>query len=701
MGANYDFFTNNTGDSAVSPNKPFFTTKGESKEDLLIWLKNEVAFRESINSEFFSECRKNLQAYRGSYFKKSSARQSDANEIAPLNKFTSKYFVNHLYEMTENMVSRMTRVKPSVEVLPSNDEYADKISAKAVDLLLRHLYYINDIDLLMQKMHRQRLIFGESFTLIDWDDNAGDLHPEYVQLRDSGKLNKLGEVLGSNTPIKVGDVSLRVELPWNILLENKMDYSDVKSIIIKKLVHIEELKLKYPKLKSQLSLDSKSTNFNLDSLRVESCGDNLYEYTLYHKSDKEFPNGKKICFLHNLILSNEDLGFSHGDFPVVRLTDLEIPGRLHGMSRYSQVLILQNAHNNLSQSIIKNEFLLAAPKWMMPKGACKVEQLNNGRTVVQYQGPIAPQLVQMNPTSPATLTLRDQIMNEIGTIFGVHQVSRGEPPKGITAAVALQFLNDQETERAISDIAKHNIALVEISKKMISTAGDNYEADDGRILRVFGKNNKHMIAAFDEANLHKDYDIRIQNSSAVPQSKAARMERIIQTMQYAPDLFTPDRWAELLEFGATDKMHSLITEAINAAESEEEDILDGIDVDEPKEWEDHICHLRSHYKRMQGRAFKEDLHPQVRSIFIEHVLVTEMLASEKAAVNPLFASKLAQIEQYPMFWKMGAPPMSAEHQAAVVQGETNQGLPVTGAIPASEPETMPGQATRSIRGSTP
>ena len=134
------------------------------------------------------------------------------------------------------------------------------------------------------------------------------------------------------------------------------------------------------------------------------------------------------------------------------------------MSRYQQVLLLQNAHNNLSQSIMKNEFLMAAPKWIMPRGACKVDQLGNGRTIVQYQGAVPPQLVQMNPTSPNSFNFREKIEQEIGTIFGVHGVSRGEPPQGITAAVALQFLNEQEVQRGISDISKHNQFMVELAK---------------------------------------------------------------------------------------------------------------------------------------------------------------------------------------------------------------------------------------------
>jgi hypothetical protein len=664
----------NSKESAGS-NKPFFTVKDGNAADLLEWLQKEVAFRESLHEPVFSDFFRNLQAYKGAFHKK-PGKQTDSNEVAPVNKFTSKYFVNHLYELTENFVSRMTRVKPGLEVLPSNDEYADKLSAKAVDLLVKHLLYSNDLDGLLIKAQRQRLIFGETFAHVKWNPQLGDLSPEFIEKRDNNKDT-------SDVPVRIGDVEVKLELPWNILLDNKTDIADCQSLILKRLVHIEELKQEYPDKKKALTVQKSDKFFNVETLEKDLCGDMMWEYTFFHKQDNNFPSGRVIKFTHNVLLSDEELTSYGEGFPIIRLTDLDVPGSLHGMSRYNQVLSLQNAHNNLSQSILKNEFLLAAPKWVMPKGSCKIDQLGNGRTVLQYQGPVPPQLVQMNPTSPTTINLREMLTQEMSTIFGVHQVSRGAPPQGITAAVALQFLHEQEVERSVSDITKHNNFIVELSKKMISIAAINYKPEDGRVLRIFGKNNKHMLFYFDAANLHKDYDIRVQLSSALPQSKAARMERILQTMQYAPDMLPPEKWVELLEFGSTEKMYTLVTEAINAAESEEEDLLAGIPVDEPQPWEDHITHLQCHYKRMQARSFKEETSPEMRELFIEHVTTTEMLASFQAEKNPLFAAKLAQLPQFPMFFNAPVP-MSAEHQQAVVQGQANQGLPVSGAIPATE-----------------
>ena len=48
--------------------------------------------------------------------------------------------------MTETRVSQLCRLKPAVNVIPTNDEYEDRNSAKAVKYLMSHLFYINNID---------------------------------------------------------------------------------------------------------------------------------------------------------------------------------------------------------------------------------------------------------------------------------------------------------------------------------------------------------------------------------------------------------------------------------------------------------------------------------------------------------------------------------------------------------------------------
>jgi len=669
--------------------KPFHIINKKGDKETLEWL-NQVknALMEQARERTGLQ-RSHLAMYRG-ISENYSDRRKNYNNGKRVNK-VNKFIVNHLYDLTETKVSQMTKLKPAIEVLPSNEEWSDRASAKVVGLLIKHLWYINNIDYIVQQLHRSAKIFGEAYLFTLWNPDKGDLHPSYVEARDQGLSeiqNEDGTVTKLDKPIMTGDVEYQIEVPWRVLLQRSVSFEEVEYLFRIKVIPTEELKLDYPDKKNKINENEDLKVFDIENMDHKFIENHTAVFEFYHRHTKYLNEGKLIRFTKDVILEETDLPYSHGKLPITRLTDLDVPDTLNGISRYETIGGIQRMYNNLSTLIAKNIYLTAHAKWMMPRGAAKLEQLGNDNTIVQYQGPIAPQLVQTNPNPVEVYTFRQQLKEEMQTIYGSHGVSRGEIPKGITAASALQFLNELENDRASTDIAKHGFLIKDIAKMSISVAGDYYDMEDGRMLRVVGKDNQFLIRHFDASNLDKDYDIRVDNSTGLPESKAAKIQRIMEALQRAPQMFSPERWEELLEFGNIDRMIKLSTEALRAADSENEDIMAEQEVAQPEDFEDHLAHWESHVKSMQSRAFKEEATNDVVANMKEHVFWHEELMLEKMGQNPLFQAKLANLKLFPLFFHEGASaPQSAEQQQAVVQGQTNQGSDVTGSIPGTDIET--------------
>jgi len=325
---------------------------------------------------------------------------------------------------------------------------------------------------------------------------------------------------------------------------------------------------------------------------------------------------------------------------------------------------------------------MAHAKWVMPRGACKIEQLGNDNTVIQYQGAVPPQMIQVQPNPPEVYTLRQEMKQELQILFGSHGISRGAIPKGITASSALQFLNELENERSTTDIAKHGFLIRDLAQMTIAVAGDYYSSDDGRLMRIVGRNNSYLIKAFDAAHLHKSYDIRVDLSTGVPEMKSAKIERTLEALQRNPTMLPPERWEELLDLGSEEKRITLTAAAIQAADAENEDMLAGEGVHPPERWEDHVLHWDSHVRFMQTRSFKEST-PEVKEDFEEHLFITERAIIEKMQLNPLFQAQVAQLKLFPLFaHEEFTVPASAQQQEALVQGQANRGEQVSGNIPA-------------------
>jgi len=660
--------------------KPFHTVKDKSKQDLLKWLNDAVDSIMKHNKTRHQKLKANLNMYRG--YKHEYEKATPRREYIPQQRKREELLVNHLFDLVETKVSQLNRLKPSFEILPKNDEFADKNSARASKLLLDHFLEKENFDSVNTMSTRHRKIFGENYLFIEWDEDKGDLHPK------AGTLDaETGETVDEN--LKVGDVKYEIEVPWRVLNE-PVDYAkDPKYCFRIKIEHVEDLKKKYPD--KEIKADTSAIMFDYSTLQSLKLKDQTIVYEFYHK---ETPDCKSqyIKFIKNTILEQEEEKYSHGQIPYIKQTDIDIPGLNYGVAHIEAITGLQNRHDKLSSLIFKNIWLTNHPKWMVPHGAAKIESLGNDATIVSYKGPVAPQLATFQGNSSEVYSFRDSLERDMQKIYSVGAISRGEPPTGITAAVALQFLNEQESERASTDVAKFNDFVRDVAKMTLAVMGDYYETGDNRTIRILGKENRYLLRHFDASNLSKPYDIKVDLGNALADSKPAQIQRIIELVQYKPDAFSGEQLVDLLDLGKANKAVSQITAAVRTAESEVEDMMEGKEVAEPEPYEDLIVHWRVKVKAIQSRSFKEEVPPEIRKIVKENIRMVEFLMIEKAKENPKFQSEVAQLSLFPIFYKdKEFSPQSAAQQEATVQGQSNRGEDITGSIPATNPAPLPNE----------
>jgi hypothetical protein len=680
MSGIFDEYANNKGEYDSLDIKPFHTVRKKSEKEKLIWLNNAFQSLLKHSAARHHDLKKNLAAYRG-LSRGFQSRSTPRREHLPESK-SERLIVNHLYDMVETKVAQLSRLKPSIQVLPKNDEFGDKNAALASKMLIDHIFEQNALDSIERQAQKHKKIFGEAYLFTIWNKDLSESHP------DAGLVLPDGSVVDPD--LKIGDVENFVELPWRVLIEPADTYQKSKYAFRISVEHVDDLKQTYKEKRKEIKEDDAASMFDISSMENIKLKGQTIVIEFWHKKTKGTP-GVYFKFTKDVILEETTDPYSHGDFPFTRVTDLDMPGELHGVSAMEQVKQIQSMHNSISSLIAKNIYLTAHPKWLVPKGAAKIESLGNDATIVQFQGQIPPQLATYSSNSAEVYTFRATLKEEMEQVYGVHGVSRGQPPGGVTAAVALQFLNEQEAERASEEISKKNEFIKAIAKKILAVAGDYYETEDNRLIRILGKENEYLLRHFDAANLSKPYDIKIDLGNAIADSKAGKTQRIIELIQYKPDALTAEQTVELLELGSAEKAVNMITAAVRTAESEIEDILQGKAVADPEPFDDLIVHWRVKVKAMQSRSFKEEVPPEFREALKENVAMIEFLAVEKAQENPKFQAELAQLSLFPLFYKQGFTPASAEQQATLVQGQANRGEQVTGAIPASDPGALPGE----------
>lgn len=657
---------------------PFDKVEDKSAQDKVhTWLKNEKNHLLKVNEPRHNRIKRNLAINKGLLYKDDDRKAGDAaRENTSKKLYQNKVVINSLKEANRVRASKLLKYKPAVAVLPASDEMSKQVAAGACENLIKSIWYDQKFeDKKLKRLVKSKGPCGEMYLFIEWNPNLGELAEDYKKAKEFGDKNKLdkvpllgedgqperdeqGQIKWVEKPVYNGDVEYDVDNPLNVLFDPhpSKDIAKSRYVFRRKLMYPEEARLKWPDAADKIKGNKDTLFYDFDECHTYKDEQLVEVWFFYHRRHETIDKGRMVVFTEDGILSNKEFPYTHWDLPCVRFFDIENEGEMHASSFFDDVKGLNSAYNNVTNMILRNEYLCSHPKWMMPQGAADIRELGNGITIVQYKGAVEPKLVQSVPTSQATYQLREMLKSEISQNSDVSRTGNGEPPKGVTAAVALQFLAELEGERWNEAVLDHAGCILEVPKMTLAVAGDYYHQSDKRMIKVQGIDNEWTTEFFNTADLTGGQDIRIQNVSALSETKSARLETLFTLAEKFPDRVDPDQILDMFEFAQSKKFIKEATISLRAAEAENEMFLKMKPVPEPVIYEDHIVHWKAHVRRMRDWAFKNRSTPEIRKALEDHVMATEMLMTKIAARSPSFAAKVAALEEFPLFFVPALPP---------------------------------------------
>lgn len=701
---------------------PFFKLPLDQKDDaskkkVHEWLVGEKNYLLQANRHRFQLMKKNLALHKGIQYQDQEIRGENRDTVDTKKRSVQKIVINKLRESTKTRSSKLLKYKPNVAILPTNDELGDKVAADMTKNLLDHIWYTErfDGDILPELVNNKGPM-GESYLFIGWDPSKGDIHSKYKEAMKAQKAQKLEKVplLGGDgkqekdedgkpiwveKPVKNGDVGYEVALATDVLVDRhpSRQYRNARYLFRREVMTVEEARLKYPAGAQFIQGDKDIQLYDYDEMKTYTDKNCVELWHFWHRRTDYFDKGRYVVFTQKGVVSSTDFPYSHRNLPCIRWVDLENPGELHATSFFEDAKGAFGAFNNLNNMIIRNEIMVGSPKWMMPAGAADIRELGNAVTVVQFKGPTPPALVQANPTGAGAYNLRETLKEEGMQMADVARTGNGEPPQGITAAVALQYLSELEQERWNITVLKHNEAVLMTSIMTLSVAGDYYDPTDQRMIRLQGSDGEWMSQFFESANLSKDYDIRIQGQSALPESKAARTETLLFLAEKFPNEVSTDQVLDMFDLAQNKKFIKEGTVSLRAAEAENEMFMSAKKVGAPEEYEDQFVHWRTHVKQIREWSFKNRASPQTKQALIDHITAHEMMMYDLAAKNQAFAQKIATLDGFPMFYEPVSQEQTKEEQLIAEAGGGMMGynMPPDGGEPI---EPVPGEPTQPAEG---
>jgi len=672
----FDDFNDGQLGSTYDEVKPFAFRDKTDEEGTLEWLIADFDQIEKDSQSRFISYQRWSALYKGIHWRNLNSRDDTRNLESSDKK--PRMVNNFIMEFIDARVAQMSRLGVNFTAIPWNDEQDDINNAKACQKLLKARADQIDFDKICRDSDRVKYKYGTSFKAFKWCEDLGPIHP---------KFKKLSEIYEGNIPtkilkklkkqnIKVGDVDAYVQTPDRIFPQlHRECWEKVDYLHEAEWVNIHELKAEHPD-KAILMKDNKRVYWNFNTNEMTKPAEMIMVRHFYHRPTK-FTAGCYIKYTDDCILEwKQEYPYKHGMLPFIVDRDIEIENELWGRPSIGQIEQMQRHYNNIESSIARDLGIGSAPKWLVPKGAADFRSMNNEFTIIEFKGPTPPQLVKNNPVSSDALAIQDRMEKRMSKLMKVYDISRGEVPAGVTANSALRFLDEQEGQILADDERKRKKSVLNSYKMMLNLMAQYYDEEDGRMLRILGKDNTPMAESMEKADFTQIYDIQIQNTSALPDTKTGKIAAIIDlnTATQTDPVFGREDVIKMLDLGMDEAFVDQATMSVNAAKTTFEEMVAGKPVPEPQMHDDLLPHYTTFFRLIQSYQFKTKTKPNIQQAIYQHIKTQEGLLFLKASKNPKLAMELANLDYFPSFFELPAPaPMvSAPQQQMNAPVETGK-----------------------------
>lgn len=648
--------------------KPLYNIDINKESDILDWFRECSYNLSEYFRPLFREQKSNLAFFLGAGINpnwSSPYTQVYAN-TSDIFSSTEQIFINDLYRLTMDQVTQIVSHELVPDVLPNSEDYSDKVSCNVVKDWLESINYSLGTEEWRFKWEVQKKMFGETFAIVMWNPNIGDIHPlakKYVDedidmIDDEGKpITGIGEVPQKiRKNMRIGDIQVVTPMPWDVMLDPQVDSKEANWFWWVEYLDVDYLKKKYPKFTWDIRTDrGPDTQYDIYSNTEKENPNKRKIFYLYHRSHEFMPEGRFIVASSDHVLINEPLTeptlINNQDLPLVHFKDLDVGIGNRGIPiLFRNCKNLSDANNRIANQIYNN-LEMESPK-MFVHESCGVDaqRMPNGTSAIEWHGQHKPTIETPATNTSSIFAFQQEMQRAMDQVALQNSLVKGETPNAqLDSFVALQYFEDLRTQLASPNIKSHIRCIEQLYRLQITIAKDKYQPDDGRLIKILGKHNTFQLKYFDPINLQKSYDVKITTTGNLANSKAARTQMLLSIKREFPNILTDEVFTDMLGLSHSKKFMSAITAAVSTAESENYDMMSGKEVLSPTRYEDLIAHWDTHRIPMQTLDFKQS--PiEVQDIFMGHVAATEKLMFEQAAENPLFAQKLEQLRQFPMVY---------------------------------------------------
>lgn len=475
------------------------------------------------------------------------------------------YITNEIEPIIRTLVSYATRAQPTIDVYaPEKNEEGDARAAIANRIL--DAKYNLDNEVTMSKTAAfYAFVFGTCIRKDYWDSSAGSKFqiPVYDELGNEVTDPETGDI--QTREMQSGDNKVAILTPMSISFDwSYTDFDSLPWIMESYLMPVEWGKQMYDKQEPGYTGagakigDGESIGYSLTTLErlkyatpfnygssanLRLSGKALFQEVYVQPSD-DLPKGRLIVLANGIAVydsynNGEDLGSPYF-MPYENamwhpysffVNDLYV-GRTLGKSLVESILPIQIRLNEINGAILQNANTLAKVDILTPENSLKRGVLNGQGAQVYTFKPhpsgYKPEKWPGVPLPPQFFNERDMLIESMVRIAGTNMIMSGQPPKGVTAAAAIEQLLDNATaQRSDFMISWEKFHEQGFTKKLRIIRNFNKVPNKDIIdyLRMVAKDALDMdLETFVGEDIGDGLSVKIEPGSMIPRSEKATRE---------------------------------------------------------------------------------------------------------------------------------------------------------------------------------
>lgn len=475
------------------------------------------------------------------------------------------YITNEIEPIVRTLVSYATKSKPTIDIYAPERNESGEARANIANRVLDAKYTLDNEATNSKVAATYSLIYGTVFRKDFWNTSKGSDFsiPVYDELGNEITDPMTGDI--QTREMKTGDSDVAILTPFSMSFDwSYPDFDSLPWIMESYLMPVEWGRAMFDRKepgytgKGASIQEGDALGFSLETLErlkyatpfnygasvnIKTSGKALFQ-EIYAEPTEEMPKGRLIILANGIAVydswnDGDDLGSPYFMpyeramwHPYTMFTNEMYVGRILGKSLVEGILPIQIRLNEINGAILQNANTLAKVDILSPENALKRGVLNGqGAQVYTYKphpSGAKPEKWAGQPLPIQFFNERDMLIETMVRIAGTNMVMQGQPPKGVTAAAAIEsLLENASSQRSDWMIAWEKFHEQAFTKKLRIIRNFNKVPNKDIVdyLRMVAKDAlDEDLESFVGEDIGDGLTAKIEPGSMIPRSEKATRE---------------------------------------------------------------------------------------------------------------------------------------------------------------------------------